>query len=456
MSETEMLPPHDIGAEQCALGAAMLSADAAVTVLETLSPEDFLRTGHQIVFRAIRALSDRGEPIDPVTVRLQMLKQRAGGEVPPDGDYLFRLVHTVPTAANVSYYTTALRRVSILRRLTEVGPNITSLGYRTAPDDAEHAIDTAQKIFDEATQVANASKGKRLSDLIIPFMDSLESKESRRAVATGLADLDRILNGGLRPGQLITIGARPSVGKSVALAGFVHHVGVKLGLPVFASTLEMSSNEYIARLVALDGSVDLSHILQPTTLTNEDLRRITRSNEKMIDTSHVVINDDPTLGIAGIRSELRDMRRAGLPAALVVVDYLQLMEMPGKVENRQVEVSRISRGLKLLAKEFEVPIAIGAQLNRNIEHRQEKRPMMSDLRESGSTENDSDVVILLNRPEMYEPETPRAGEIDLLIEKNRNGPRGIVTAAFQGQYSRIADLAQEPLPTRGLAEWQTR
>jgi replicative DNA helicase len=233
------------------------------------------------------------------------------------------------------------------------------------------------------------------------------------------------------------------------LADLAYHVGIKLGLPVYVNTLEMSEKEFMDLLVAYDAKVNLTRLIEPELLTDDDWSRLSGSLSRMATADTLIIDDDPHMGVMRIRETLREMRRSGQPAALVCIDYLQLMEMAGKAENRQLEVSAISRSLKLLAKEFEVPIVIGSQLNRNVEQRADKRPNASDLRESGSVEQDSDVVILLYREDHYDPESPRAGEIDFIVDKHRSGPRGTVTLAFQGHYSRIVDMAFDP--TRGMS-----
>lgn len=440
MNETT-LPPHDIATERCALGCAMLDADAAAQLVEGLSELDFFRPAHQITHRAIRALLDDGTAVNAISVSHQL---RRYAEIGPDGGELFKMTNEVPVVAQIGYFITTVRAYSALRRLTEVGPAITSLGYRSAPDDAAVAVESAQAIFDDATRALVQSKGVYADEMIAPFLDEMENPpEDDGGVTTGLTDLDALITK-LRAGQLITIGARPGVGKTALMAGFAHHVGVKLGQPVYVATLEMSTKEFFARIVALDCKVSIGHLTEPKQLTPDDWKRLAGAYTRITEAGRILIDDDASLGIAQIRAGIRAMKRAGNPPALVVIDYLQLMRMPGRTENRQAEVSELSRALKLLAKEFRVPVVVGSQLNRQVEQRQDKKPMASDLRESGSVEQDSDVVILLHRPEVYEKETPRAGEVDLIVDKNRGGPQGIVTCTFQGAYSRIVNAAWTP------------
>lgn len=437
--EFERIPPHDISAEQGVLGGMLLSQDAIARVIEILRTSDFYRPAHQIIFDTVVDLYGRGDPADPVAVSGELIKN---GEIKRMGGapYLHKLISMVPTAANADYYAKIVRDLSVLRKLVETGTQIVQMGYGTDGADAERAADMAQKMLDEATAVAAPSAAKSVAELAMPFMESLEAGGDQRGVASGWTDLGRLVPR-FRPGQLITIAARPGVGKSVAMACIAHYVGVKLGLPVFIGTLEMSTDEFMARLVSHDAKVNLKHLLEPELLTEDDWERLARSLDRLQAADTLVIDDTPGMGIPHIRASLRQMRRKGQPAALAVIDYLQLMESPKKVESRQVEVSQFSRGFKLLAKEFEVPIIIGSQLNRDVERRADKKPILADLRESGSVEQDSDIVIMLNREDVYDLESPRAGELDMYVEKNRNGPRGMATLAFQGHYSRIDDMA---------------
>lgn len=434
------LPPHDIDTERCALGCAMLDADAAAQVIETLAEADYFRPAHQIAHRAIRDLLDAGAAVNAVSVATQIRRYPEHG---PDGLDLFKMIEQVPVVAQVGYFINTIRAYAALRRLTEVGPAITALGYRSAPDDAALAVESAQAVFDDATRALVQSKGQYADEMITSFLDGLEHPVDDGGVTTGLTDLDALVTK-LRPGQLITIGARPGVGKTALMAGLAHHVGVKLGQPVYVATLEMSTKEFLSRIVSLDCKVSIAHLIEPKQLTQDDWKRLAGAYTRVTEAGRILIDDDPALGIAQIRAGIRAMRRSGNAPALVVIDYLQLMRMPGRSENRSVEVGQVSRALKLLAKEFAVPVVIGSQLNREVEKRTDKRPTIADLRESGAVEQDSDMVILLHRPEVYEQETPRAGEIDLIVDKNRAGPRGTVTCTFQGPYSRIVNAAWTP------------
>jgi replicative DNA helicase len=440
-------------AEMCALGAAMLSPDAAAGVLETLRADDFYRPGHQTIFRAIGVVADSGEPVNVFTVLAAAQRGRAGQEWVPDGPYLHTLIERPPVAFDVGWFAARVINAAKLRRLIQAGTRAIQEGYGTDPEDADQAVERATKVFDEATQSRSSSKSRSVAELIDPFLENLQPGREKRGVTTGWADLDACLQR-LRPGQLITIAARTSVGKSVIMACLAHNVGVKLNLPVWVGTLEMDVEEYLARLVAADAGVELRSLLDPDLLTDADWQRLGRAHGRFTRAETLVLDDEGEIGPRYIRSALRSMRRSGAPARLAIVDYLQLMSAAERSESRQVEVAGFSRALKKLAKEFEVPVVIAAQLNREVERRQDKTPTISDIRESDAIAHDSDVVILLDRPDANDPLSPRAGEIDLIVAKNRNGPRTTITAAFQGRFSRVVDMAQEPeepwSPTRML------
>jgi len=250
---------------------------------------------------------------------------------------------------------------------------------------------------------------------------------------------------------MVTVGARPAMGKTTVMFNMATHAALKLGIPVLICSLEMSEQECMLRVLASEGSVNL-HDIRSGHLDDADWARIAKVHGRVTACPHLMINTDPYLTVQGIRSELRSMRRAGMPAGLVIVDYLQLMTSGGKAESRQAEVSEISRGIKLLAKEFEVPVVVGSQLNRGPEMRSDHRPMLADLRESGSVEQDSSIVILLYREDAYERESARAGEVDFIVAKNRQGPQSTVTLAFQGHYARCTDMYRPWTPSACIGD----
>lgn len=429
--------PRDIAAERAALGSMLLSASALADCLDALDAPDFARPAHQEIFAAIAAISARGEPADIITLKAELEHRGTLGKI-GRAEYLHSLINCVPTAASAGWYARRIRECAVRWRMAEAGDGIKDAAVSGDADLADR-IDRAYRLLDEAAGRAVPPKARSIADLIDPALEAIEKgTDAERGIATGWADLDDLISG-FRPAQLITVGARPGMGKSISLVNVAVHAALNLGRPVLACTLEMSEQEYIERILASEGEVDYKRIRE-NTLTDEDWNRIADARKRLVACPHLMINDDEYLTVQGIRSDLRTMRRAGTPAALVTVDYLQLMTAGGKPENRQAEVSEISRGLKLLAKEFDVPIFVGSQLNRGPEMRSDHRPLAADLRDSGSVEQDSDVVILLYRDDKYDPESSHAGEIDFIVSKNRSGREGTVTLAFRGHVAQIADM----------------
>jgi replicative DNA helicase len=432
-------PPHDVAAEQCVLGGMLLSKDAISDVMETIRPDDHYRPAHQIVHEAILELYGRGEPADPVTVSDLLSKRgelaRIGGPA-----YLHTLIASVPTAANAGYYARIVRERAILRRLVEVGTRIVQLGY-SGDGEADELVDRAQAEVYGVTERRVSDDYLSLSEIMPAALDEIEAIGSRgggmSGVPTGFADLDSLTNG-LHAGQMVVIAARPAVGKSTLALDLARAATIKHSLPTVIFSLEMSRNEITMRLLSAESRVPL-HSMRTGQMGEEDWTRLARRMSEVVD-APLYIDDSPNMSMMEIRAKCRRLKQQH-DLKLVIVDYLQLMSSPKRPENRQQEVSEMSRSLKLLAKEIDVPVIAISQLNRGPEQRTDKRPMLSDLRESGSIEQDSDVVILLHREDAYEKESPRAGEADLIIAKHRNGPTAVVTVAFQGHYSRFVDMA---------------
>ncbi len=444
------MPPHNMEAEQCALGAMLIAARVIDDVSAIIRPEDFYRPAHQMIASAIYDLNAKGEAVDATIVFNELSKRgeilRVGG-----GGYLHTLTHVTPTAANGTYYANIVREQAMLRGLVETGMRITEFGYA---GDAEDAESLRERAIQELTRRDEGDAEVITLDALMPdLLDKLERGDTEDRIPLPYADLDRLL-GGLKAGQLVIIGARPAVGKSVVALDIARFAALKKGLPVYFASLEMSREELGRRLLAAEGRVLLDH-LENNALTDADWTNISKVHARLSENANLVIDDTANVTIERLRAQLRKMARSATgPARLLVVDYLQLMRplvRTGKKspENRQVEVSELSRDLKLLAKEFGIPVVVLAQLNREVERRNEKRPVVSDLRESGSLEQDGDAVILLYRSD--EPE--KSGELDLIVGKNRNGPTGVVTVAFQGHYARAADMArtdQSPGPRTQL------
>jgi len=438
--EFERTPPHDIAAEQCVLGGMMLSKDAISDVLEVIKPADHYRPAHQIVHETILDLYGRGEPADAVTVAAELTKR---GEIAKIGGapYLHTLIASVPTAANAGYYARIVRERAILRRLVEVGTRIAQLGY-AGDGDADELVDRAQAEVYGVTERRVSDDYRPLSEIMPETLLEIEAIGSRNGtmtgVPTGFADLDALTNG-LHPGQMIVIAARPALGKSTLALDLARAASIRHGLTSVIFSLEMSRSEITMRLLSAEARIPL-HSMRTGQMSDDDWTRLAR---RMSEIAHapMFIDDSPNMSMMEIRAKCRRLKQQH-DLRLVIVDYLQLMSSPRKVENRQQEVSELSRSLKLLAKELDVPVVAVAQLNRGPEQRTDKRPLLSDLRESGAIEQDSDVVILLHREDAYEPESPRAGEADFIVAKHRNGPTTTVTVAFQGHYSRFVDMAR--------------
>lgn len=441
--DVDRTPPQDIVAEQCVLGGMLLSKDAIADVVEVLRPGDFYRPAHQTVYDAVIDLYGRGEPADPVTVAAELTRDgtlaRVGG-----APYLHTLIAAVPTAANAGYYAEIVRERAILRRLVEAGTRIVQLGYGAAGGggDVDDVVDRAQQAVYEVTERRTSDDYVRLEDVLQQAFDEIEAMGSRGSelygVPTGFHELDQLTNG-LHPGQLIVVAGRPAQGKSTLGLDLLRSASIRHGKCSVLFSLEMGRSEITMRLLSAEARILLSH-LRTGQMTDDDWNRLARRMGEIAE-APLFIDDSPNLSMMEIRAKARRLRQRH-ELAIVVVDYLQLMTSPKRTENRQQEVAEMSRSLKLLAKELEVPVVAISQLNRGPEQRSDKRPQMSDLRESGAIEQDADMVILLHREDFYERESPRAGEADLIVAKHRNGPTKDVVVLSQLHYSRFVDMQQ--------------
>ncbi len=435
-------PPQDVAAEQSVLGGMMLSKDAIADVIEVLRGTDFYRPAHELVFEAVLDLYGRGEPADAVTVADELTKRGELGRV-GGAAYLHTLISSVPTAANAGYYAEIVRERAVLRRLVEAGTKIVQLGYASGGGDVDDLVNAAQAEVYQVTERRTTEDYLPLSEIIEGTINEIEASEGRGdemvGIPTGFADLDQLTNG-LHPGQMIVLAARPAMGKSTAALDIARSASIRHGHASVIFSLEMSRNEITMRLLSAEASVSLQH-MRKGTMREEDWTKLARTMGRVSE-APLFIDDSPNMSLMEIRAKCRRLKqRHGLK--LVVIDYLQLMSSGKRVESRQQEVSEFSRALKLLAKELEVPVIAVSQLNRGPEQRTDKKPAMSDLRESGSIEQDADMVILLHREDAYEKESPRAGEADFIVAKHRNGPTDTITVAFQGHYSRFVDMAQD-------------
>ena len=440
-SSFDRTPPQDLVAEQSVLGGMILSKDAIADVVEELRGNDFYRPAHELIYEAILDLYGRGEPADAVTVVAELNKRgelaRIGG-----APYIHTLISSVPTAANAGYYARIVREQAVLRRLVEAGTRIVQLGYATEGGDVDEIVNTAQAEIYAVSERRTSEDYVPLRDIINPTMEEIERNSERGegmvGVPTGFTDLDALTNG-LHGGQMIIIAARPAIGKSTLAVDICRAASIKHDLASVIFSLEMGRTELTMRLLAAEAGVPLQN-MRKGEMKDDDWQRVASALGRVSD-APLFIDDSPNMSLMEIRAKCRRLKQRH-DLRLVVVDYLQLMSSGKKVESRQQEVSEFSRALKLLAKDLEVPVIAVAQLNRGPEQRGDKKPMMSDLRESGSLEQDADVVMLLHREDAYDKESPRAGEADIIVAKHRNGPTSTIQVAFQGHYSRFTDMAR--------------
>lgn len=439
----ERQPPQDCDAEQSVLGGMLLSKDAIADVIERLRPHDFYRPSHQLIYEAILGLYGQGEPADAVTIAAELDRRgqlrRVGG-----APYLHTLIAQVPTAANAGYYAGIVAEKAVLRRLVEAGTRVVQYGYAGVQGaDVAEVVDRAQAEVHAVTEGRGTEDFSPLEELLQPTMDEIDAIASSggmsRGVPTGFADLDEVING-LHPDQLVLVAARPGLGKTTLGLDFLRSCSIKHKLPSVIFSLEMSKTELVMRILSAEASIKLAD-MRGGRLSDDDWSVLAR---KMNDLSAapLFIDDSPNLTMMEIRAKARRLKQQH-DLRLIVVDYLQLMTSGAKSESRQQEVSEFSRQLKLLAKELHVPVVAISQLNRGPEQRTDKRPVVSDLRESGSLEQDADLVLLLHRPDAYEKDDPRGGEADIIVGKHRNGAAGItVTVAHQLHLSKFTCMAK--------------
>ncbi|TXL56564.1 replicative DNA helicase [Aeromicrobium terrae] len=445
------VPPQDLAAEQSVLGAMLLSKQAIDPASDVLQGRDFYRPAHETIFDTIVDLASRGEPADAITVAAELQRQgelaRVGG-----APYLHTLVAGVPIASNADFYAEIVREKAILRRLIEVGQKIAGYGWSEQGEIAE-IVDRAHA---EVLDVDGSSAGEdyRVIGELLPEtiqeIDAIQTRVGELAgLESGFPDLDRLTTG-FRPGQMIVVAARPGVGKSTLGLDFCRAASIKQDVPSAIFSLEMTGAEIAMRLLSAEAKVNIHHMRSSGGMSDADWSSVSRVMAK-VNSAPITIDDSPNMTMPEIRSKARRIKKQhGL--GLLVIDYLQLMTSGKRVENRQVEVSEFSRQIKLLAKELEVPVVAISQLNRGSEQRTDKRPQLSDLRESGSIEQDADIVLLLNRPDMHDGgESERPGEADLILAKNRSGPTSVVTTVFQGHYSRFMPMTRQSDASAGAA-----
>ncbi|MDE0867942.1 MAG: replicative DNA helicase [Aquiluna sp.] len=430
--------PHNLEAEQSTLGGMLLSQEAVAEVVEEIAGVDFYAGKHELIYNAILNLFGRGEPTDVIAVTDELNKQgnllRAGGS-----DYLHSLASYVPTAANAGYYAKIVGDKAILRRLIDAGTRIAQSGY-DSQGEVEDLVNQAQAEVYKVSSQSSKEDYVGLSDSLEAAIHDIELAQNRggemTGTPTGFTDLDAYTHG-LHAGQLIIVAARPAVGKSTFALDIARNASVRHNQATIFFSLEMGRSEIAMRMLSAESSIYLQS-MRKGTISESDWTRLAAVRGRIND-APLYIDDSPNMSLVEIRAKCRRLAQQ-VDLKLVVIDYIQLMSSGKKVESRQQEVSEFSRALKLLAKELGLPVVALSQLNRQAEQSKDKRPELSHLRESGSLEQDADVVVLLHREGIYERDHPRAGEADLILAKQRNGPTGTVTVAFHGQYSRFVNM----------------
>lgn len=435
------VPPSSIPAEQAVLGGLLLDNQTWDTVADLLLEDDFYRHEHRQIFRAIRQLADRQQPFDVVTLSEQYPDlEEAGGLT-----YLAVLARETPSAANIGAYASIVRDKSIQRRLIHVGTEISDVVYQPEDRSVSEMLQYAeQKVFEIADQRQKSQSGlqaiKPLLSKAIDRINMLSEQEGHiTGASTGFTDLDDMTSG-LQPSDLIIVAGRPSMGKTTFAMNIAEHVAIRDRLPVAVFSMEMPAEQLAMRMMSSLGRID-QHRVRTGKLQDDEWPRLV-SATAILNETKLFIDDTPGLSPTEVRARCRRLAREHGQLGLVVLDYLQLMQVPGG-ENRVNEISEISRSLKVLAKEMHVPVIALSQLNRNLEQRPNKRPVPSDLRESGSIEQDADIITFIYRDEVYHPDSPDKGIAEVIIAKQRNGPIGTVKLTFLGQYTRFENHAMD-------------
>lgn len=435
----DRVPPHNQEAEQSVIGAIFLEPQALITAAEIIMPEDFYRVAHQKIFQTMIRLSDQGKPIDVVTVTEELSAKKELEDV-GGISYISEISNAVPTAANISHYAKIVEEKSILRRLIRVATSIVEDGF-TREDEVEALLSEAERKMMEVASRKNAGDFQHIKDVLVQTYDNIEKLHSRKGdvtgIPTGFRDLDRI-TAGFQRNDLIIVAARPSVGKTAFALNVAQNVATKTDENVAIFSLEMGAEQLVMRMLCAEGNID-AQVLRTGALTTEDWRKLTMAMGSLSNAG-IFIDDTPGIRVNEIRSKCRRLKQEyGL--GMIMIDYLQLIQgSGGSQSNRQQEVSEISRSLKGLARELQVPVIALSQLSRGVEQRQDKRPMMSDLRESGSIEQDADIVSFLYREDYYDKETENQNMIEIIIAKQRNGPTGTVTLAFVKEFNKFVNI----------------
>jgi len=442
MPTVDRMPPQNIDAEQAVLGAMLIKKEAIAEVSQLLRPEDFYRDAHKIIYEAMLALFNRNEPADIVTVTNYLDKEnkldKVGGIT-----FVTALANIVPTAANVNFHANIVREKADLRHLINTATDIAGMAYE-ATDDVSDVIDKSEKMIMEVANRQNVSAFTPMQEIVMETFDKIntlyESKGGLTGISCGFKDLDA-LTSGLQASDLILVAARPSMGKTAFTLNIAANVALKEKKTVAFFSLEMSKQQLVQRMLCSEGGID-SQKLKNADLSTEDWEKLVRTADK-VSAAPLYIDDTAGITVMELRSKARRLKAEhGLD--LIIIDYLQLMQgrSKGGSDNRQQEISEISRSLKAVARELNVPVIALSQLSRSVESRQIKRPMLSDLRESGSLEQDADIVMFLYREDYYDPETTNKNITEVIVAKHRNGPVDTVKMFFKKEFTRFNDLSK--------------
>lgn len=442
------IPPQDIEAEQAVLGAIFLDADSIIDAMEIIEPQDFYRRSHQIIFQAMIQLNDRNESIDLITLKAEIEKSNSLEDI-GGLTYLTELSQASPSAASIAFYAKIVDDKATLRNLIQTASRIVTKGFEQ-DEDVQSIVDQAEKSILEVSEKRNSNGFQSIADVLnrtIENIDQLaQNNEEITGLPTGYAALDK-MTAGLQKEELIILAARPAVGKTAFALNIAQNVGTKTDRSVAIFSLEMGAESLVNRMLCAEGSIEASH-LRTGQLSEEEWRNLIVAMGSLSNAS-IYIDDTPGIKISEIRARCRKLAQEKGNLGLILIDYLQLIEGTGR-ENRQQEVSEISRQLKKLAKELKVPVIALSQLSRGVEQRQDKRPVLSDIRESGSIEQDADIVAFLYRDDYYQREGDEedGGEepqnnnvIEVIIEKNRSGARGTVELLFIKEYNKFSSLS---------------
>jgi len=435
------VPPHNIEAEQSVLGCMLLDKEVVPSIAEILKTEDFYREDHREIYDAIMDLFQRAEPIDLITVSEQ-LKQRGTLENVGGLEYLTNIATSVPTTANAKHYAGIVEEKALLRKLIKTSSEIINMGYE-ASEEVAILLDKAEKNIFDIIQGRNTQGFSHIKDVLVDTFNHLEKLYNNKGfvtgIPTGFTDLD-YKTAGLQNSDLILVAARPAMGKTSFALNIAQHAAIHSNIPVAIFSLEMSKEQLVSRILCSEVMID-SHKMKIGKLEDDDWQKMARALGPLSE-APIYIDDTPGLSVMDIRAKCRRLKlEKGL--GLVVIDYLQLMQGRGKSENRQQEISEISRSLKILAKEINIPVITLSQLSRAPEARADHRPMLSDLRESGAIEQDADLVMFLYRDDYYNPDTEKKNIAEVIIAKHRSGSTGTVELRWFGEYTKFVNLKKD-------------